>query len=194
MNLYLTGESTGDLIAVQESRQVAPSDSPIAYDAKPEFSRSISPNLTQTQSASEVGGSKSQPKPLSPSIRSEIVRAIASMRLSVNAMEIAHDGEGVDVIELANAIEDYRKSVAVLWTYRDFGTEAWKRIIALAVQSLSENMRDEEISLQQCSGLKILLDRFLSNKFLARDDIRSAMNLLRESGFDTFAFFSQQTS
>ncbi|WP_345682436.1 hypothetical protein [Novipirellula caenicola] len=114
------------------------------------------------------------------------------MHQSVEAMQIAHEGEGVDVVELANAIEDYRSSVRVLWTYRKFGTEWWQRVVTLAAQALSENMRDEEISLSQCEGLQLLVDQFLSNRHLAKDDVRRAMTLLRDSGFDTLAFFSKQ--
>lgn len=194
MSVYPTGEATEGMIAIQDSHQVATPDSPIAYDAKRDLYQSGSPHPTRPPSTSNANGRASQPLPLSPSIRREIDRAIDLMRQSVDAMEIAHEGEGIDVVELANAIEDYRKSVNTLWTYREFGMESWRRVIGLTVQAISENQRDEEMSPRQCEGLKNLVNRFLSNRHLVKDDVRNAMALLRDSDFDTLAFFSQQMS
>ncbi|GAA5505407.1 hypothetical protein Rcae01_00852 [Novipirellula caenicola] len=192
MSTYNTGEATDAAIAIYESHQVSAPESPIAYELKEDLYGVGASHRKQPQSSSFASSRSSQPLTLSPSIRREFARATDSMHQSVEAMQIAHEGEGVDVVELANAIEDYRSSVRVLWTYRKFGTEWWQRVVTLAAQALSENMRDEEISLSQCEGLQLLVDQFLSNRHLAKDDVRRAMTLLRDSGFDTLAFFSKQ--
>ena len=193
MSDYSTGEAFEGAISIRGSYDGAVTDKLVAYDTKP---NDASPRLAQPSHPSltpHTGSNKSQPLPLAPSVRREISHAIDSMQQAVVTMEIAHEGEGVDVAELANAIEDYRKSVNVLWYYRKFGMVSWQRVISLAVQAISENKRDEEMSSKQCEGLGVLVDRFLSNRHLVKDDIRSAMVLLRDSGFDTLASFSQQS-
>ena len=111
--------------------------------------------------------------------------------LAADTMLTAHDGDGVDVVELANAVEEYRGCVDILWRLREFGMEAWRSVIVFCQQALCENMHDEEMTLQQCLGLKRIAGGYLSNRLLANEDVKEVMLLLTSSGFDSLLFFSQ---
>ena len=131
-----------------------------------------------------------QPQPPSPSIRKELTKTIDRLRLASDAMLTAYEGTGIDVVELANAVQEYRECVEVMWRYREFGMEAWRSVIVFCQQALCENMNDEQMTPRQCCGWKRIANGYLSNRLLAKEDVKEVMLILKESGFDLLLFFS----
>jgi hypothetical protein len=72
--------------------------------------------------------------------------------------------------------------------------EAWRSVIVFCQQALCENMHDEEMTLNQCRGLKTIASGYLSNRLLAKDDVKDVMQSLTSSGFDPMLFFSQPST
>lgn len=191
MSIYKTGEETSDVLVWGDSNSREPAQSEVTYTRDRDWAESTRQRERQTTRLSRGSRHTQQPTTPSPSIRKELAETTDQLRLSSEAMLAAHDGEGVDVIELANAVEDYRQCVEILWRYRQFGMEAWRSVIVFCQQALCENMNDEEMTLDQCRGLKTIASGYLSNRLLAKDDVKEVMQLLTTSGFDPMLFFSQ---
>lgn len=196
MSIYKTGEEASDVLVWGNSDSHEPNQSEVTYAREKGWAESTRAELTRQRERSVTrlaSGNRNtqQPTTPSPSIRKELRETIDRLRLASDSMLAAHDGQGVDVVELANAVEEYRNSVDVLWRYREFGMEAWRSVIAFCQQALCENMHDEEMSLSQCHGLKRITTGYLSNRLLAKDDVKEVMHLLTSTGFDPMLFFSQ---
>jgi hypothetical protein len=191
MSIYKTGEETSNVLVWEDSSYLEPVQSEISYAREKSWAES--PRQQVRSESVQKPGSRNKPQPTTPSptIRRELQETNEQLRLASEAMLVAHDGEGVDVIELANAVQEYRQCVELLWRYRDFGMEAWRSVIVFCQQALCENMQDEEMSLTQCLGLKTIATGYLSNRLLAKDDVREVMQLLTSSSFDPMLFFSQ---
>lgn len=191
MSIYKTGEETSDVLVWEDSNDRDLPQSEVAYARDWDWAESTRERERQTPRLSRGSQRTQQPPTPSPSIRKELAETAHQLRLASEAMLAAHDGEGVDVIELANAVDDYRQSVDILWRYRQFGMKAWRSVIVFCQQALCENMNDEEMTLAQCRGLNTIASSYLSNRLLAKDDVKEVMQLLTASGFDPMLFFSQ---
>ncbi len=191
MSIYKTGEETSDVLVWGDSESREPAQSEVSYAREQGWAESTRQNERQATRLAPGSRSTQQPTTPSPSIRKELSETIGRLYLASDAMLTAHDGDGVDVVELANAIEEYRQCVDILWRYREFGMEAWRSVIVFCQQALCENMHDEDMSLCQCRGLKSIASGYLSNRLLAKDDVKEVMQLLTSAGFDPMLFFSQ---
>lgn len=191
MSIYKTGEETSDVLVWGNSSSREPDQSEVTYAHEKGWSESTRQSERQATRLAPGSRNTQQPTTPSPSIRRELRVTTEQLRLASEAMLTAHEGEGVDVIELANAVEEYRQCVDVLWRYREFGMEAWRSVIVFCQQALCENMHDEEMTPSQCLGLKAIASGYLSNRLLAKDDVKEVMQLLTSVGFDPMLFFSQ---
>lgn len=190
MNIYRTGEDTSEVLVLGVSQAYEPAQAEVTY-AQDEGGNKSS-HLRERRPANLTPETRKiqQPDAPSPSIRKALTETNDRLRLAAEAMLSAHEGDGVDVVELANAIEEYRQCVDVLWQYRQFGMEAWQSVIVFCQQALCENMQDEEMSIDQCRGLKAIATGYLANRLLAKDDVKEVMLLLPKFGFDPMLFFS----
>lgn len=186
MSLYRTGQSVDSAQVEAKDDESSDRYANITVGGPPRGAQSTGQVTDRDVSR---GSESNAPTPLSPSIRRDLRVAEKQLSSAAQAMEYAHCGEGVDVIELSIAVDDYRKTLGTLWRYREFGMQSWQTVIVFAQQALCEHSKDEELTLQQCNGLKRLVS-YLSNRMLSKDDLSEAMLLLQEAGFDTFLFFS----
>ena len=191
MSIYKTGEESSDVLVWGESESRDRSQSEVTYAREKGWAESTRQKERPAIRLAPLSRNAQQPTTPSPSIRKELRETTDRFRLACESMLSAHEGEGVDVIELANAVQEYRQCVDVLWRYREFGMEAWRSVIVFCQQALCENMHDEEMSVSQCRGLKLIASGYLSNRLLAKDDVKEVMQLLTTSGFDPMLFFSQ---
>ena len=191
MSPYKTGDETDSVFIVGHSDSADSSQSEISYKHKYGDHDSTSRHRNSSHQPQSVNSSSREPTTPSPSIRKELSKAMNSLCVAADAMLTAHDGDGVDVVELANAVGDFRDSLEILWLYREFGMEAWRSVIVFCQQALCENMHDEEMRKVQCACLKKLAVGYLANRMLSKCDVTDVMSLLADSGFDPLLFFSQ---
>lgn len=191
MSICKTGEETSGLLVWGNSDTREPAQSEVTYVREKGWAESTRQRERQVPRQVLSSRNTKQPTTPSPSIRKELMETTARLRMASDAMLTAHDGDGVDVVELANAVEEYRQAVDILWHYREFGMEAWRSVIVFCQQALCENLHDEEMSLSQCRELASIATSYLSNRLLAVDDVKEVMQLLSSHGFDPMYFFSQ---
>lgn len=185
-----TGDDAASALEWCEHEPAATTTADVAYSTAHRQRLKISQDTSLESSRSDSAGSRRGPTMPSPSIRKILEQTYGELDSASAAMLQAHEGDGVDVVELANAVDDYRKGLEILWQYRDFGVEAWQAVIAFSQQALCDNMNDEETTNRQSIGLRKLAKGYLCNRLLAKDDVEEVMTLLNEHDFDTMLFFS----
>lgn len=185
--MFSKGSVTSGDIAYQQS-DVENTESEISYSSM--SSAPERPNRMQERA--QEASRPASPKVIPPEIRKKLHETNQKLLAASEAIREARSEDSADVVELANAISDYRECVATLWTCRDYGQDAWRRVIALCQQALVESTTYEKMTFEQCQGLIAIAHEYLPNRMLARDDVRDVMKLLKSSGFDPFLFISSK--
>lgn len=185
--MFSKGSVTSSDIAYQQS-DVENTESEISYTPTP----SAPERLNRMQERAHETSRPASPKVIPPEIRKNLHETNQKLLAASEAIREARSQDSVDVVELANAMSDYRECVATLWICRDYGQDAWRRVIAFCRQALVESTTYEEMTFEQCQGLITIAHEYLPNRMLARDDVRDVMNLLKSSGFDPFLFISSK--
>jgi hypothetical protein len=186
---YATGDNDAGSIVVDHGYEVSATESAIHLADQKEFRGRSGGKSSDSIQETGRGGFSLPVESLPPTIRRELEQATRELRRAAEAMSLAHGEEGVDVVELANAVQDYRDQLAIFWKHNRYGLQPWQRVLALVQQAISENLKDEEMTLVQCNGLSSIV-KYIENRFLAKGDVLEAMRELKRDGFDTFAFFS----
>ena len=186
MKRHRTGDGTDSVLEWADSCAAASSQSEILYDYQYENSESTTTARSSSNPTRNVKPNSYQPTTPSPTIRKELSKAMNCLCVAADLMLTAHEGEGVDVVELANAVDDYRQQLEILWRYREFGMEAWRSVIVFCQQALCENMHDEEMTRQQCDCLKKLAQYVckcaVPSDTKSRDVLNTAKRLARLEG------------